>query len=83
MEENKGELVWAYMDKQRDGEERKISIRDLYPHLNDAQLKVAAENWQRYLELMLGIYERIKGDPKEYARFKALTGKKLNPRMKA
>ncbi len=40
----------------------RITIRDLYPHLNEAQLKEAEENFQRYLEIALRIFERIQLD---------------------
>jgi len=51
-----------------------ITIRDLYPHLNDEQLKEAEENLGRYLEVTLRVYDRIRQDPDAYARFKTLTG---------
>jgi hypothetical protein len=50
-----------------------ITIRDLYPHLNDEQLKEAEENLDRYLELALRIYDRIRQDPDAYDQFKTLT----------
>jgi hypothetical protein len=36
-----------------------VTVRDLYPHLNDEKLKEADENLDRYLELTLRIYDRI------------------------
>ena len=53
--------------------DREITIRDLYPHLADAELREAEENMERYLELELRMYERIFADSEAYARFKALT----------
>jgi len=50
-----------------------LTIRDLYPHLNEEQLKEAEENFKRYIELSIRMYRRIQADPEAYARFKALT----------
>ncbi len=61
------------MDQRNFGGGPEISIRDLYPHLDDEQLKEAEENLERYLELTLRIYDRIRQDPDAYARFKTLT----------
>ncbi len=47
------------------------SFRKLYPHLSEAELKEAQQNLDRYIELVLRIYERICEDPVAYARFKA------------
>jgi hypothetical protein len=52
-----------------------IKSRDLYPYLSDEQLKEAEENLERYLELTLRIYNRIRQDPDAYARFKTLTAR--------
>ena len=52
-----------------------ITIRDLYPHLNNEQLKEGEEDLERYLELALRIYDRIRQDPDAYARFKTLTAR--------
>ena len=60
---------------------RDITIRDLYPHLTDEELRVAEENLERYLELELRVYERILGDPDAYARFKALTASRTQSSM--
>ena len=53
--------------------DREITIRDLYPHLNNEELKEAEDTLKRYIELELRVYERILADPVAYARFKALT----------
>ena len=53
--------------------DRDICIRDLYPRLNEEELKEAEENLKQYVELELRVYERILADPEAYARFKALT----------
>jgi len=41
-------------------QENTPTIRDLYPHLDEAQLEKAEENFQRYLDIALRIYERVK-----------------------
>ena len=53
--------------------DRDICIRDLYPRLNEEELKEAEENLKQCVELELRVYERILADPEAYARFKALT----------
>jgi hypothetical protein len=35
------------------------TIRDLYPHLNDEQLAEVDDTWERYLALVLRIFERL------------------------
>jgi hypothetical protein len=35
------------------------TIRDLYPHLNDEQLAEVEDTWERYLALILRIFERL------------------------
>ena len=62
------------MQNAKRTKETEITISNLYPHLNDEQLKEAEENLHRYLELTLRIYDRIRQDPEKYARFKTLTG---------
>ena len=59
-----------------------ISIRALYPRLNEEQSKEAEENLERYLELVLRIYERIQKDPQAYSAFKALTASRQTLMMK-
>jgi hypothetical protein len=39
--------------------EGRITIRDLYPGLSEAELKAAEENLDRYLELIVRIHERM------------------------
>lgn len=58
-----------------------ITIKDLYPHLNDEELKEAEDNLDRYVELVLRIYERVESDPNAYAQFKALTALRPAPRL--
>ena len=70
------------MDDQQSQQEGSPTIRDLYPHLSDEELREADENLGRYIELTLRIYERIRNDPEAYARFKALTASELHPTMK-
>jgi hypothetical protein len=63
------------MAKPTHHKDREITIRDLYPNLNEEQLREAEENLRRYLETAWEMYERIKADPEAYAEFKALTAK--------
>jgi hypothetical protein len=51
------------------------SIRDLYPDFSEKELAAAEDNLERYLALVLRIYERVQTDPESYARFRALTEK--------
>ncbi len=39
-------------------------IRNLYPHLNDEQLAEVEETWDRYLELVKRIFERLEYEGK-------------------
>ena len=71
------------MANKKSDKEEHITIRDLYPHLNEEQLEEAEENLERYLELVLRIYERIRNDPEAYSAFKALTASRESPIIKA
>lgn len=57
------------------------TIRDLYPHLNEEEIKEVEETLDQYLELSVRIYRRIKADPAAYAKFKALTAEWEKTRM--
>ena len=63
------------MSNRPPDERREITVRDLYPHLTDEQLKEAEENFRRYIELSVRMYRRIRANPEAYAQFKALTGR--------
>ncbi len=54
-------------------QKNEITIRDLYPDLNEEQLKEAEDNLERYLDLVLRIYERIVNDQHDYSAFRTLT----------
>jgi hypothetical protein len=64
----------------KDRQER-LTIADLYPRLKEAQLQEAEENLERYLELVVRIFERIEADPVAYRQFKSLTASKPRPKM--
>jgi hypothetical protein len=49
------------------------TIRDLYPELADDDLVGAEDSLNRYVAVTLGIYERVRQDPKAHARFRGLT----------
>ena len=55
------------------------SLRDLYPNLTDAEIAEAEENFTRYLEVVLRIYDRVHNDPDAIERWRALTGTQLVP----
>jgi hypothetical protein len=61
------------MSKPMHHKDREITIRDLYPNLNEEQLREAEENLERYIELSVRMYKRITADPESYAQFIALT----------
>jgi len=49
--------------KQTQGEmERGPTIRDLYPHLNEDELREAEDNLQRYFEIALRIHDRLESE---------------------
>ena len=66
------------MENQKSESRDGPTIRDLYPGLSDEQLKEAEENLERYLELALRMYDRIRSDPEAYSRFRALTASDRN-----
>lgn len=70
------------MAESKQHKNREITIQDLYPHLNEEQLKEAEETLERYIELSIQMYRRIKADPEAYAQFIALTDKRLVSRIK-
>lgn len=59
------------MDNVRSQKENP-TIHDLYPHLNETQLKETEENLDRYLEVVLQIYEHLERD-------QTLTASKIAP----
>lgn len=69
------------MEPANSAEKNPPTLQELFPHLRDFQLKEAAENLDRYLELALRIYERLLLDPEGYARFQALTKARLDPKI--
>jgi hypothetical protein len=48
------------------------TIRDLYPHLDDSQLREAEETLDRYIELSLRIFNRIQADPEAYSELERI-----------
>jgi hypothetical protein len=69
------------MVDQKSDKQLNTIILDLYPHLTEEQLQEAEENLQRYLELAVRIYERIRTDPKAYSQFRSLTDSGQCPSM--
>lgn len=56
-----------------------VKIDELYPQLSDEERREAQENLDRYIRLVVRMYERICTNPEAYARFKALTDPVRNP----
>lgn len=68
------------MDKPEDNSAERF--RKLYPELSERELEVAKENFRRYMELALRIYEAIRADPERYTQFKALTAARHEATLK-
>jgi hypothetical protein len=69
------------MDSSKPATQPGPSIRDLYPQFDPTQLKEIEENLERYLEVVLRIYERIQADPQAYSQFRALTSSQHDATM--
>ncbi len=50
------------MSKDKTKIEKELTIHDLYPDLSEEQRKTAEENIERYLEVVMRIYKRIKSE---------------------
>lgn len=68
------------MDKSKASSAERF--RKLYPELPEHELGIAQENFRRYVELALRIYEAIQADPERYAQFRALTTARRAATMK-
>jgi hypothetical protein len=54
-------------------------LRTLYPEFSEEELEEAEENLNRYVNVVLRIYERIEAtDPEAYAEFKKRIEEKRN-----
>lgn len=62
------------MAKKAQKKEDEISIESLYPGFSKSELEEIEDTWDRYVSLMLRIYERLESDPEAYAQFRTLTG---------
>ena len=56
--------------------EKESTIRDLFPDLDEAQLREADGRVRDYLAFTVRMYDRIRSDPEAYARFKVLTAER-------
>ena len=56
-------------------------LKELFPDLSDEQYMRLDAWYTGYAALILRMYERITGDPEEYARFLALTRRPSRPSM--
>lgn len=57
------------MKKSHDGD---LTFEDLYPELTGSELREAQYNLERYLEVMLKIYQQLELDPEAHERFRRL-----------
>ena len=60
-----------------------ITIKQLYPELNEQQLQEAEENITAYLGLILRIFQRLEQDQSGIAELGALTEQNSLPRFMA
>lgn len=58
-------------------------IAKLYPQIRPENRREAAHNLARYIRVTLRIFDRIREDPAEWARFEALTRSHADPTLKA
>ena len=70
------------MVEDNSNSESESTLRDLYPYLTEEELKEAEENLEKYLELVIKIYERIEQDPFAHARLKELLKEKKKSKGK-
>jgi hypothetical protein len=69
------------MDPNTPSPQPEKTLRQLYPHLSDAQLAEANENLRQYVELALRVFERLELDTEEWARFETLTASRRDSRI--
>jgi len=48
------------------GQNRTITIQDLYPHMSEAELVVAEANLKRYVALIVRIHDRLQAEGKSW-----------------
>ncbi len=51
-------------------EQRHLTIRDLYPEMNETQLGAAEQNLKRYVEVIWRIHERLRAEGKSWPGLK-------------
>ncbi len=61
------------MSGDKSERQRAPTIAELYPHLNEEELKEAEQNLDRYLEVVLRIYERLQRDQESHVVLTPLT----------
>ena len=47
-------------------DDKPITIRDLYPHMNEKELAVAEANLKLYVAVLVRIYDRLKAEGKSW-----------------
>lgn len=50
-------------DNAKNSAQPELTIKDVYPELSAEEQKVAEENLERYLEVVMRIFERINSSP--------------------
>lgn len=58
--------VWHFCqgpDRAKNSTQPKLTIKELYPNLSEEELIEAEENLERYLEVVMRIFERINNAP--------------------
>ncbi len=58
-----------------------VTFESLYPDLDPQEREAAQERFDRYLAIVLRIYERVRSDPDAYRQFLALTGRDADATM--
>lgn len=70
------------MAERKPHKDHKITVKELYPNLNEEELEEAEDTLDRYIDLAVRMYKRIKADPEAHAEFIALTDERRASRMK-
>lgn len=61
--------------------DKHMSLKRLYPGLDEQQYRRLDSWYARYAALLLRIHERLASDPEAHARFAALTSQSHRPTM--
>lgn len=67
------------MSTKPPGSHQEVTLRELYPHLTEAELQDVERRLDDFLVLALRIWTRIESDPQALAKFNMLTTSQLRP----